>query len=428
MHAKKVLVSTLDVNYAASKSSATQNTALNPADLAAGAFGVYGIHTTGSTNLNKLVLITDGGSEAAGAVPAASFVGSEVVIAIGKASGPSEVSQPIQVTSGLRSAKGAKYSAPVRGEYRIGYNGTSGSLNLPTLVKGDDFTINIINKADVVSGQRQPYIKKQLSTSVLANGESAYTLLKRWIAAVNLRTDEIYIDKATIKVLDNGTGAAFAASATVAAVNGATSLTTSAAHGVGVADYVRLDGDYYQAVTGTTGSTLVLDRPFQGPTGTIANANTLDLGATASTQLGLAFKDNADLLNLSIALQGTAIENATKTIQTSATIGSGGSKAQVTALEKEALGKKGSEDRITSYMPLDSIYSEIGAQTGFDLYFLEVKNSQQAGGDQGAVFDLKSYITLAFPQGIADSTNKNQSDFEDIMTSLFGASFPSISA
>lgn len=164
---KKSISIKFDVNYAASKSSATQNTALNPADLAAGAIGVYGIHTAGSTNLNKLVLITDGGSEVAGAVPAASFVGSEVYIAIGKASGPSEVSQPIGVglgvAGGLRTARGAKYVAPVRGEIRIGFNGTSGSLNLPTVVRGQDFTVNVINRADKVSGFRQPFQKVQLS-------------------------------------------------------------------------------------------------------------------------------------------------------------------------------------------------------------------------------------------------------------------------
>lgn len=434
MHARKVLVSNLDVNYAASKSSATQNTALNPADLAAGAIGVYGIHTAGSTNLNKLVLITDGGSEVAGAVPAASFVGSEVYIAIGKASGPSEVSQPIGVglgvAGGLRLARGAKYVAPVRGEVRIGFNGTSGSLNLPTVVRGQDFTVNVINRADKVSGFRQPFQKIQLSIQARANAESAYSLLSRWVAAVNLRNDEIFIDKTSIRIRHNGTGAVFTTSATVSAVNGATSLTTSAAHGVTAGDLVSLDGDLYVSQAGTTGTTLVLDRPFQGPTGVIANANTLDITG-APTQWGISFRDGRDLLSLVVALQGDLAENTTITYQTGATPGSGGSKAQVADIEKEARGKKGSEDQIVRYMPLDQIYSEIGSPAGYDLYFLEVKNlNYQGTGDQGAVFDLKSVVIVAFPEGIADTANKNQSDFEDIMqaTPLFGSSFPSISA
>jgi hypothetical protein len=226
MHARKVLVFK-DVNYAASRSSATQNTALTPDLLAEGAVGVYGIHEAGSTNLNKLVLITDGGGEAAGTIQAASFSGRQVVIAVGKTSGV-EVSQPIDVALGLKVAKGAKYVAPVRGEIRVGYNGTTGSLNLPTVVKGQDFTVNVINKNYHVSGFNQPFQKVQLSIQAASAGEGAYSLLKRWVAAVNLRTDEIFIDKSAIRILHNGTGAVFANIATVAAVNGATSLTTSA--------------------------------------------------------------------------------------------------------------------------------------------------------------------------------------------------------
>lgn len=427
MHAKKVLICGLDVNYGASKGSATQNTATNPADLANGAIGIYGVHEAGSTNLNKLVLIIDGGAEAAGVVPAASFSGKEVFIAVGKPSGPPDVSQPIQLATGLKAAKGAKYSAPVKGEIRVGYNGTSGSLNLPTVTRGADFTLTVINRNYKVAGFRQPFQRVQLSVQANADAETAYSLLKRWVAAVNERTDEIFINKDLLKILHNGTGSSIDNAATVAGVKGATSLTTSAAHSVGVGDWVSLNGDLYQAVTGTASTTLVLDRPFQQATGTIANANALDLGATVPTQLGLALVDRTDFLNLSVATQGDLADNATVTQQTVATIGSGGANALVVELEKEALGKKGSEDQITSYMKKDKIYSEI-LGVNFDLYFLEVQNSSQAKGDQGAVFNLKSHITIAFLQGVADTTNKNQSDFEDVMTSLFGASFPAISA
>jgi hypothetical protein len=424
MHARKVLVFK-DVNYGASKGSATQATALNPADLRDGAIGVYGIHTAGATNLNKLVLIADGGAEAAGIIAAASFVGKEIFIAVGKVIG-CEVSQPIQLTVGLKSAAGAKYVAPVRGEIRIGYNGTTGSLNFPVVTRGADFTVGVINKADKVSGYRQPFQKVQLSIQAKADGESAYSILSRWIAMVNLRTDEVFVDKTLLRILHNGTGAVFTTAATVAAVNGATTLTTSAAHGVTAGDAISLGGDYYLTLAGTSGTTLVLDRPYQGPTATIANAATLDITG-AATQFGLVLVDRKDLLNLSVALQGDLAENATKTQQVAPSIGSGGVNALVVEMEKEALGKKGSEDQITSYVKRDIIYSQV-AGSNYDLYFLEVQNSNQAGGDQGAVFNLKSYITCAFVAGVADTTNFNQSDFEDVMTSLFGATFPAISA
>lgn len=420
-----------DLNYAASRTSTSVNTALNPADLAVGAVGIYGIHTTGATNLNKLVLITDGGSEAAGQVPAASFVGKEVYVAFGKTIG-NETSQPIQTgtipTGGLKKADGAKYSAPVRGVWRIGYNGTVGtSWNLPaTVTRGQDLTVGIINKSSKVSGFRQPFQKVQLSVQSSVASETLISLLTRWVAAVNLRTDQIFIDKALIKILHNGTGAVFTTSATVAGVNGATTLTTSAAHGVTAGDAISLNGDYYLTTTGTTASTLVLTRPYQGATGTIANANTLDL-TVAPTQYGLELVDNADLLILSVALQGDLAEAANKLQYTAPTPGSGGTNAQVLELEREALGKKGTEDQITSYVRKDILYA-YNTGLNYDLYFLEVKNINQAGGDQGAVFDLKSYVTLAFPSGVADTTALAQSDFEDAMTSLFGSVFPQISA
>lgn len=417
-----------DVNYGASKSSATVNTATNPADLADGAVGVYGIHEAGATNLNKLVLIIDGGAEAAGVVPAASFVGKEVFVHVGRAVG-NEGAQPISVTpSGLRVAKGAKYSAPVRGEIRVGYNGAAGStLNYPgTVTRGDDFNVSVINRSYKVSGFRQPFQRVQLSIQAATDAETQLSLLTRFIAAVNARTDNVFIDKTLLKLRHNGTGAVFTTSATVAGVNGATTLTTSAAHGVTAGDAISLDGDYYLTTTGTTGSTLVLTRPFQGPTATIANANTLDITG-AATLWGLAFVDNADFLNLEIALSGPLVQNATKIQTTVATIGSGGANALVQELERDALGKKGSEDQITRYMKLDQVYSSLVA-SNYDLYYLEAKNNYQAGGDQGAAFDMKSYLTLAFVAGVADTPNFNQSDFEDIMTSLFGATFPAISA
>lgn len=426
-HATKVLTFK-DVNYGASKTSSTANTALNPADLADGAVGVYGIHEAGATNLNKLVLITDGGSEAAGVVPAASFVGKEVFIAVGRAVG-NENSQPIFKTpSGLKSANGAKYSAPVRGEIRVGYNGTAGStLNYPgTVSKGDDFNVTVINRSYKVSGFRQPFQRIQLSIQAAADAETQLSLLTRFIASVNARTDNVFVDKALLKLRHNGTGAVFANSATVAGVNGATTLTTSAAHGVTAGDAISLNGDYYVTTTGTTGSTLVLTRPYQQATGTVANADTLDITG-AATLWGLAFVDNADFLNLEISLSGPLVQSATKLQVTVATIGSGGANALVQELEKDALPKKGSEDQIVRYMKLDNIYSSLVA-SNYDLYFLEIKNSNQAGGDQGAVFDLKSYLTLAFVSGVADTTGLAQSDFEDIMTSIFGATFPAISA
>lgn len=424
MHSRKVFPAK-DLNYAASKTSTTQNTATNPADLRDGAIGIYGIHRAGSTNLNKIALITDGGSESAGIVPMATFVGDQIFIAMGVGTGPSQLSNPIDKPGGIKSCKAKVYTAPVLGVWRVGYNGTSGSLNLPsTILRGDDFSISVTERNYKVSGNRESFLKKQYSVAAQANGETALSLVERWIAAVNLRPDDdVLFDKTKIKIVDNGTGSAFANTATVAAVNGATSLTTSAAHGVGVGDAVRLNGDFYVAVTGSASTTLVLDRPFQGPTGTIANANTLDLGvASTVTELGIELVDKKAGQNLFVGVDGI-LSNAARKQHVAPLIGAG-TEAQVKAAEYEALPKKGSTDLITSYMPHDSLR----ASGTYDQYIFEVKNSNHPNGDPGSVFKVINYLTVAFPSGVADTTNFAQSDFEDILISLFGASvIPAIS-
>ena len=74
-------------------------------------------------------------------------------------------------------------------------------------------------------------------------------------------------------------GSAFSGSATVAAVNGSTNLATSVPHGCVATNWIRLRKVVYQCKTGTTGSTLVLDRAYEGITETIPNNQTKNFGA-----------------------------------------------------------------------------------------------------------------------------------------------------
>jgi hypothetical protein len=117
----------------------------------------------------------------------------------------------------------------------------------------------------------------------------------------------------------------FTNTATVAAVKDATTLTTSAAHGVGVGDFVSLRGDVYRAITGTTGSTLVLDRPYSGATeAVLPNNQTLDLGATAPTaaQMGLRITTEDNFETFAIALDDN-LEGSTLSELATMTSGSG---------------------------------------------------------------------------------------------------------
>lgn len=80
----------------------------------------------------------------------------------------------------------------------------------------------------------------------------------------------------TIPMLSGGV--AFSNSATATVTNGNTTVTTSASHGISVGNIVVLtqSGTNYthRAESGTTGTTIVLDRAWAGTSGSITNANT----------------------------------------------------------------------------------------------------------------------------------------------------------
>lgn len=422
---RKVLIAKA-VNYGSSKTSTTVNTALNPADLADGAIGVYGIHTTGATNLNKLVLITDGGSEAAGKVPAASFAGTEVVIALGTSTG-AILSNPIQKTSGIHGFSGKNYVAPVKSVKAIGYHPsyTSGLLGWDVPTETTSYGFKVTNRNSPISGFRTPFITETYTAEVLEDA-TAYDALVRLVNKVNAldtTSDRTLIDY--VEISHNGTGAVFTTTATVAAVNGATSLTTSAAHGVGVGDYISLGGDLYKCITGTASTTLVLDRPYGGATATIANADTLDLGSTVPTQLGLQITDQEYEMNNSIQLLG-GFETATTGTITAVTFGIG-TYEYVREVEKEFRAMLGTADEIHSYIPKEPYKAD--STLTYDQYSIKAKNSNLPTGGNGSVFRVELYTLLFFPV-LADTAGFNQSDFEDIMsdTNMFGTSFPSISA
>lgn len=99
---------------------------------------------------------------------------------------------------------------------------------------------------------------------------------RRVVIIKNKATATKTLDIATIPVLSGGS--VFSNSANANVVGGNANITTSAAHGASVGDIIVLTQlgtqRTYRASTGTTGTTLVLDRPWEGITGTVSNADT----------------------------------------------------------------------------------------------------------------------------------------------------------
>lgn len=412
-----------DVKYAADASN-TVHTALTPDKLLEGSVGIYGIHDS-TTNPNREVLITDGGSEAAGKVPASAFNGDSVRIAVGRPADKDGnprvfISPLVQVANlpQLLKIYSTKYSAPVKKIIAIGYNGTTGSLNLPAEIKKfDEGQIKFTELNLEITAGGSPFHKQRVSVVAL-DDTAAYSLLKIAMDDIVARTGQDL--KITAQILSSVAGTNFTTSATVAAVKGETSLTTSADHGVGVNDFVKLDGDVYKAVTGTTGSTLVLDRPYQGATATIANASAKDLG-TDPGELGLKFTSISNDYNFDLGADGFLSNSTFSTVQEfSAGIGTAG---QMKKLEKDVIASMGSADQLTTYMPKPaSVVPDAGT---YDQYVIRYSRNDQARGSIGSVFDIENDVIIAFPTGVADTSGFNQSNFEDVLGQFY-SSFSSL--
>lgn len=106
--------------------------------------------------------------------------------------------------------------------------------------------------------------------------ETKFRKRRRIVIIPDKTTPTVTLNISTIPLLSGGV--VFSNSATASVTNGSTTVTTSAAHGASNGDIIVFNqsGTYrtYRAQSGTTGTTIILDRTFEGTTGTITNANT----------------------------------------------------------------------------------------------------------------------------------------------------------
>lgn len=201
---------------------------------------------------------------------------------------------PKLTTTNLKVSKAA-YSAGQRQINHIGYSpsNTAGVLGYTTVAAGDELILRIYDETEASEPYDAALPFQVVANEIEALNDDVYSMLSRLVAQVSNDADFHYKGNNNkrlfyadvITAATNGTN--FANSATVAAVKGATSLTTSANHGVGVGDYFHLEGVLYKAQAGTATTTLVLDRPYAGATATIANDDAHDIGATVPTELGI---------------------------------------------------------------------------------------------------------------------------------------------
>ena len=291
---RKILILTGSQNYGASTSSATAYTAVTPDILNAGALGIYGLAGTDADtvgNNNKSVLLGDSSATgAAGLTKASVFVtggGDLIRFVQGAANYPVWIAgiQRRGVTSITKQA----FSAPIKQVSFIGYNGTTGSMNLPTVAQNDEgILLALMQEASTSDHIRE---QENYSTGRLNALADTYTVCA--VLANNINVSPY--STITAQVTSDGTQAAFTGTATgvfltkgstagIAVIEGATGFVASTMTGIAAGNIIGIAHANMQIVSFT--ATLL---------GTGAGHHIVTIGATQYV----------------VADAGTAIQNAT---------------------------------------------------------------------------------------------------------------------
>lgn len=390
-----------DKNYGASKASATEHTALLALDLAEGAVGVYGIPKTSTNNKEKMALITDGGSDAAGLVPDAAFDGLGVHIAVGTALG-AQTSGEIDV-DGVTKVTAQAYTAPVAQVIDVAV------AIWATVAKRDAATLRVIDSENFDQGGPIRSEMKNFSYSTNA-GDDEYAIAAGIVAAADADPQEWVTAAVTVAEA----GSAVSGNATV--VNGSKQV-LSTAHGLTAGDYVKIDGNTYLAAAVPGVNEITLDRPYGGASGTVLAASVLDLGATV-TVVGIKLTSLVQGKNFEVSCM-EVIEDSTIVYTTAGTDGHG-TGTLVRKMENEVRGYLGSTAGATDAIMQFPELKALAAGT-YDIYVLTVKNPSQisTGGTAIHAHNLYKEIVCVFPDG---PSNNGQADFEAVLGQvLFGA-------
>ncbi len=422
-----------DSLYAASKTSATYKTALLPENLRNGSIGVYGLQGVDATtagNSNKWILITDAAG-GAGWTDKAGFTGKLIKICVGVDNNQSGfVESPVIDITKIKFITGAASAAYTKQKTYIGYNPNTatGSLNLSGLpIPTDTLGLRMNRKL------QGAYEQDTYEVSVKAvTDEDWYTSLSRLVAAIN--ADAGINTKLVAGIVSDAAAAADPTQDLTVTLGSASASIASADSAYTVGGYFSISGNMYKILAKPTTTTLTLDRPVTEATQTIAAASVdlrtvVDYPTASYTQYGIVINALVNLDVWMFAVQGF-IENASIDYYQGSTVGSGLASA-IAAMERQALPYRGNmhtamiefKDNVGNN--LHQLPEYLLNMAGFyDLYIIhfvneieepdfEIVNSKQMQR-VGVAFEVPALGT-----GNGDTATHNQSDFEDIMVTLF---------
>ncbi len=191
--------------------------------------------------------------------------------------------------------KGISYVASQEQIYYVGYNGSSGSIDVSTA--SNQYIIRVLYKFDSELWSEQSNVLYQEYTSDAAptQSEVAAGFAVKYAQTYPATNNDVKVERVC-----DGTFTAVGGSTTAVVSNGSTTVTFSGSgHNLVAGDILRIGGTLSTfpayVVASVSGVTVTLDSAYQGTSGTIANAN---LGEMSSvTVWGLKFTGKAITFN-----------------------------------------------------------------------------------------------------------------------------------
>lgn len=419
------------------------NAATNVGLLAQGGLGIYGfadavVGSLAAGTLGKDILLNDAGSNTADTGDVDDFVtgGTNEIITI--AQGGSVV--PVQIyginRKGVTRVTKQAYSAPVQQVSFIGFNGVSGSINMPTVTQGSEATLLAVQQeASTVDQIRS---QEDYGAGNFAAATSEYSVL----AAVVTNINTAFTKTHTAFIVGNGTftntatntgtltltngsnvlsfASAVPASTWVAAVGQFISIANTAVGALAGAAATAVNGTIYR-IAGLTATEIILDRPYGGASGTISQTN-VQAGyislLTSTTSLGIKLVSDFTTRVYNYAVQGL-LQNApvtayyigsTSGTQVQAPSQGLGTGAAVVAIEEGLIAYRGQLDSVDRRMKQLTRYAS--SSTNYVAYNIQFIMTTQTTGAPHNKSEYSS-ITIFVPTGQASI-----SSFETILKKL----------
>ena len=429
-----------NVKYAASKTSATTETATSPEMLANGALGIYYKASTGlttlvgaATALATIVAGADISSDKVEYVFAVGTVDSAYILSGIKASDVKRYFTAEAVAAGKQiSFVGFDGLDSAKDLQIIGGSGTNGAI-----VNYDEASIGFevrmtesspveerttSSASNLLAGDNKVVVASKLSGAVVADGKFISTISTSG-ALVALAAGTVVLTKGSKVVTFGGNQTLAAGDLLLVTVDETTNIPATATAPNGTTTGCNYQG--YRIAVGTTTTSITLDQPFAGETVSLAAITSLRSVTAANAAAGaIGIKNvvsavapyNTVYSNFSLASRGV-IAGSVISYTTGMTTGVGNPKYML-SLENKALNAKGFFSLNDRHVPKP--VSQLDAAVNYDLIFIDYIRSASldASNDFFAVTANDSLV-LAFPDA-AYGAGDNETVILTIMAIILG--------